>query len=433
MGKSHLSRREFLKNTGILTSGSFFSSSLLSISMPHIFEKTEIDSVVISTDFVSGGGTVNLVNTEPVTLRIKPHNQRSGGWGQVWWYFKVDGIKPGSELTIQLDIGQPKVAGISPKVHFSYDQQDWGLTNTGKFEVIDGQDFFIYKHIVKSKSVWFAYDLPYTPVNMDTLLLPRAYEDPTVDVFELCITTNNRSVKSLRFNCLENPPQKYGIWLQARTHAFESGSSWVLHEFTDWLLSDDEVARSLRQIADITVVPIVDVDAVVEGRTGKLQAPHDHNRGWDQTPGHWPQTRVTKSTINQLSKENMIDMFIDFHGPGNESHPYFIIPESEGLPHENQRKNRSSFFELLKAKPLDEEATQTQSMTQFHYSARPWERIAKGNSASWVTLNGTDNTVALTLEVNMNTPLSTRSGYRSEAAVLGKALSKYFVGGYHKK
>src|SRR5690606_14630622 len=110
--------------------------------------------------------------------------------------------------------------------------------------------------------------------------------------------------------------RKHGIWLQARAHAFESGASWVLHELAMWLMSGDERARVLRETASIYIVPIVDVDGVVEGRTGKNQAPYDHNRGWKEVPNHWPETRATQSILADLAKQNKVDMYIDFHGPG---------------------------------------------------------------------------------------------------------------------
>lgn len=433
MKNDNLSRRGFLKKTGLVTTGGLLTPFLPTVIYKDRFGSKINNSISVSTDFVSGGGSVSIINFDPVTLKISPHNQRDGGWSQVWWHFLIEGIIPGTEVTLLLERGDPEIEGISPQANFSYNQQDWGLTNSGKFESFDLESFFVYRHSVRNNKVWFAYDLPYNPEHMDSLLIPHAEADPYIDVFELCKTMKGRSVKTIRFNASESSGKKYGIWLQARAHAFESGSSWVLHELTKWLFSENEDARALRKIADITVIPIVDVDAVVEGRTGKLQAPHDHNRGWDQNPANWPQIHVTQTAIKELAGQNMLDLFIDFHGPGNERHPYFIIPESEGLPSENQRLNRSKFFDHLNAKSLDEEASKTQSMTQIHYSARPWERISKGNSMSWVIYNSNENTIALTLEVNMNTPLSTKSGYRSEALALGEAMSKYFVGNYHQK
>lgn len=409
-----------------------FTPSIITFNNNH-FNHNEIgNSLHASTEFVSGGGSVSLVKNDPITLRLKPHNQSDGGWSQVWWYFKLEGVRPGEEVILQLAMGDPKISGISPKATFTYDQISWGLTNTGKPEVIDGQEFFVYKHVVKNNEVWFAYDFPYTPEIMDSLLLSKASRDKGVDVFELCKTNKNQSVKALSLNASNAGDEKYGIWLQARCHAFESGSSWVLHYLADWLLSNAQKAQALRKIADITIVPIVDVDSVVEGRTGKMQQPYDHNRGWDERPGYWPEVRSIKERIKKLAKQNRADMFIDFHGPGGGSHPYFIVPVSEHLPAEKQRQNRAQFFEALNANPMTDELAQTQSMTQICYSERTTE-INKGNSASWVIMNSTDNIVGLTLEVNMNTPLSTREGYRSEAITLGQAMADYFVGGHHEK
>lgn len=432
MKNNKISRREFARTTGLVASASMIVPSLIPAAQTGFFHKTE-DPVFISTDFPSGGGTIKLENSHPLTIKVIPHNQNNGGWSQLWWYFKVGGLTPGEEMTIQLDTRDSTIKGISPQINFSYDQKDWGLTNTGVMETIDGKEFFVYKHIVKGNSVWLAYDLPYTTEHIDLLLGPIADINPGVDIVELCRSTGNRPVKALRFDNTENGENKYGIWLQARSHAFESGSSWVLHELTAWLMSNSPEAMALRKCAQITVIPIVDVDGVQEGRTGKMQEPYDHNRGWENKGSHWPEVRAIKSKIKELAVQNELDLFIDFHGPGNQSHPYFIMPESKDILTPTQSKNRSKFLKILNAKPFDDELRQTQSMSQICYSVRPWERVNKGNSTSWVTLNGTDNTVIVTLEVNMNTPLSTREGYRSEGLVLGKAISKYFTGGAHVK
>jgi hypothetical protein len=388
--------------------------------------------ITVSTDFVSGGGVVKVICSNPAIIRFSPHDQGEGGWGKMWYYFMVDGLTAGEQIILEFD-DEPTNVGISPQIFFSYDQEVWGLTNTGEATKIKGRDFIVYKHTVKGNKIWFAYDLPYTPEDMEKLLISEAEKDSGVEVFEMCKTKGNRSVKGLRFNDTDkNAGEKYGIWLQARTHAFESGSSWVLHELARWLLSNDPAAKALRSRSLITVIPIVDVDGVVEGRTGKNQFPYDHNRGWAEEPGNWIETQTTKSLITDISKQNKFDLFLDFHGPGNLRHPYFIIPLSSDLPFEKQRQNRAKFLEILSSKPLDNEAQRSQSMTKIYYSERPWDHTIN-SSRDWVIMNSTDHVVTLTLEVNMNTPLSTNDGYRAEAIVLGRALSEYFTNDYHLK
>lgn len=393
-----------------------------------------VKNVTISTDFASGGGEVSIHQIDPLKIRFTPHNEGRAGWSQVWWYFLLDGVSAGEEITLELDRGDPKCEGISPQVFFSYDQKSWGLTNTGRDLVKEGRDFFIYKHTVRGSKVWFAYDLPYTTDHVENILVPLVHNKSTSKVITLCKTRNNRT--NLAFNLKpydENTIPKYGIWLQARAHAFESGSSWVLHELTKWLLSNDPKAVALRNSSDITIVPIVDVDGVTEGRTGKYQEPHDHWMRWGDDPSYWPEVGSIKSNIENLAQQNLVDLFIDFHGPGGLSHPYFIIPYSKDLYSDKQRKNRSQFFDVLNAKELDENAKLSQSMNQIHYSERAWDNKVLDSSHEWVTANGNDHTIAFTIEVNMNTPLSTQDGYHSEALTLGRAISNYFVNGRHEK
>jgi hypothetical protein len=393
------------------------------------------ERIFVSTDFISGGGSVNVISSDPAIIRFEPHNEGSGGWSQIWWSFKVGGLTPGEQIILQLD-NEPAKSGISPQIYFSYDQKVWGQTNSGEHLEIEGEDFFVYKHIVHSKKVWFAYDLPYTPEHIEELLIPSADRDPGVEVFELCKTKNNRPVRALKFNDTENSEDnKYGIWLQARAHAFETGGSWVLHELAQWLLSGDPAAKALRKQAVITIVPIVDVDGVVEGRTGKNQTPNDHNRGWDKEPAFWPEVQTIKLMLTEMSKKNKVDLFIDFHGPGGLTHPYFIMARSQDLPFKEQRLNREKFLRVLKAKPLNVKEKLTQSMTQIHYNEKS-DYMSKPeglNASHWVTMNTNKHTVAVTLEVNMNTPLSTHYGYQAEAIVLGKAISNYFVNGLINK
>ncbi len=387
-------------------------------------------NISVSTDFLSGGGQVTVQASDPATIRIIPHDEGAGEWTKVWWYFMVEGLTPGEEVKLELDKG----GGVSPQVFFSYDQDVWGLTDEGASETIEGKEFFVYRHTVKSARVWFTYDLPYTAEHAEDLLTPLIRQDEFAEVFTLCSSRKNRKNIGYQLNPGKgNTQPKYGIWLQARAHAFESGASWVLHELTKWLVSDETEAVELRNTAQIIVIPIVDIDGVSEGRTGKYQKPHDHWMKWEEEPSYWPEVEKIKEGISGLAKQDMADLFIDFHGPGGKSHPYFILPFAKELPYDKQRSNRAKFFESLKAKPLNEQAKETQSMTQIHYSERPWDNAILDSSHEWVSARANEHSLAFTIEVNMNTPLSTQEGYRSEAITLGKAISDYFVNGHHKK
>ena len=426
-------RRSIVKVAIFLLFGCFLTI-FVARAVPHVFSKETKRPVTISTDFTSGGGSVSLIQSDPFTFLITPHNEGQSGWSQVWWYFMIDGLTPGEQIELLIDQNKPKCSGISPQVYFSYDQKVWGLTDIGNLREIDGKYFYVYRHKVHSNKVWFSYDLPYTPEYIEERLVPKAKQNPDVKVFELCKTRNGRSVKAFRINNEKsNVSKKYGIWLQARAHAFESGGSWVLHELMQWILSNDPDAVKLRECSIITIIPIVDIDGVVDGRTGKNQLPYDHNRGWEKEPSFWPEVRKIKSMLKEMAHQNMLDMFIDFHGPGAQSHPYFIVPFINDLPHEKQRLNRRTFFKILNAKELNDKRKLTQSMTQFHYSPRLFDKTDVSSSSKWVTHKTNEHSLAFTLEVNMNTPLSTLEGYRAEAIELGKSISKYFSNNLHRR
>ena len=390
-------------------------------------------NISIRTDFISGGGTVSVLQTEPVIVRVKPHNEGVAGWSQTWWHCCVEGLEPGKELTVQLESDVNKLEGISPKAFYSYDQKVWARTDTGEKVVADGRELYIYRLQARSEQVWFAYDLPYTTEHLERLLLPVVKKHSDARLFELCTSRNGRGVTAFSIQRAEQGNEgRHGIWLQARAHAFESGASWVLHELALWLLSEDPLAASLRSAAQITVVPVVDVDGVVEGRSGKYQKPYDHWMNWHISEHHWPEIRTIKNHLSDMAKRNILDMFIDFHGPGSLTHPYFILPEPGSLASQKQRDNRKKFFEVLGAEPMDDRAKKTQSMTRIHYSPRPLN-ATEPNSSEWVALHTTDHNIAMTIEVNMNTHLSTQDGYRAEGRVLGQAIANYFTKNNHTR
>lgn len=430
MSIKRLSRRKFVQQAGLLTSAGLLAPLVNSSAATRSFRSAK-RAIHITTAFLNAGGDISLFNDNPIIIDILPHDEGGGGWSQMWWHFKIDGLHPNEEITLRLFKRGSEAAWQSPQFHYSYDGITWALSDRGAPDRFDDEAYFVYKHRVKSTTISLAYDLPYTPNHVDALIAETS-RHPQTHAFELCKTRSNRPVHAIRIGASHHTAEKHGIWLQARSHSFESGTSWVVHELALWLVSDAPEASALRDIASMTIVPIIDVDGVVEGRTGKNQLPYDHNRGWSESPNHWPETVSTQSHLQQMALTNNLDLFIDFHGPGGLHHPYFIVPLASSLPTVKQQGNRSRFFETLQAKPLEDKHQRTQSMTQFYFSERPWERV-KAVSSSWVTTQTTDHNIAVTLEVNMNTPFSTRDGYRAEAHALGKAIANYFTVGHHER
>ena len=147
--------------------------------------------------------------------------------------------------------------------------------------------------------------------------------------------------------------QRFGVWVQARQHAWESGSSWVAQGFGEWLLGDAEEAAWLRQYAEIFIIPVMDVDNTATGNGGKNALPHDHNRDWSAKP-HWNEVRAAQQRVGRLIDEGRMDVFLDLHNPAPGDPSFFYILPSKMLK-EPMIGLRDRFIDLAYARWLHQE------------------------------------------------------------------------------
>lgn len=251
-----IDRRQFIAaGCGLL-----LSSSVLAVNKDAAIRQGGQMRVVL--DFPGAGGMIEAVDPVHRAIRFRAHREKDGGWGQVWWYFRIDGLTPDQEISLELNLDVPLSLGVAPQAYFSTDQKRWQMTAPGR-EMSDGDmKLIVYHQKAVAHSMWFAYNQPYLPSHADELMTYAQKAGKGIQTFDLCRTNKGRSVKALQLSCPDDPQKRiYSIWLQARTHAFESGASWVLHELALWLISSDPEALLLRSQTHITIVPIVDVTA----------------------------------------------------------------------------------------------------------------------------------------------------------------------------
>ena len=121
------------------------------------------------------------------------------------------------------------------------------------------------------------------------------------------------------------------IWLQARQHAWESGSSWVCRGAAEWLAGDDRRAERLRERCEIYIVPIMDIDNTATGNGGKECLPQDHNRDWTDKPHH-AEVAAAQKHLLRLADEKRLALFVDLHNPGpNDKQPFFYFCPEDTL------------------------------------------------------------------------------------------------------
>lgn len=224
---------------------------------------------------------------------------------------------------------------------------------------------------------------PFTSRECDELIRRAVAAAPHhASALELARSREHRPVHGLRITA-DRQARLPAVWIQARQHAWESGSSWVARGFVEWLLGDEPEAGWLREHADVYVIPVLDVDRVATGDGGKESRPRDHNRDWTATP-HYPEVAATQRQLQQWAKEERLLMFA---------------------------------ARRLDA-PLPLAAAPRVTGSTYHPL---WRQI----SGVWVSEHANPDTVAACLETPWNTPHSTTDGYLDIGAKLGRTVADF--------
>ena len=365
----------------------------------------------VNTDFPGGSAVVESVEQKARSLMIRPTPHKDAGW-ECWWYFQLSGISPGEEITLTV---RGMAFALASRASYSNDGKTWQHTPPGKVE----KGSVTYKLKFDQEKVWLAWGPPFQKSDAEALIERALSKNVGAAKFELARTKGERVVPALRWDPTAKDGQKRrGIWLQARQHAWESGSSWVGAGFVDWLCSDDADAKALRETTRIVYVPIMDIDNVELGAGGKDQKPHDHNRDWSDEPV-FNAVRAAQQGISALDEAGEFDLFLDLHNPApNDLKPFFYAVPANLLSPERAQKQAqwlAAAEKFLGAEKLGMSKKIKESGPGYHPL---WRQISK----TWVVHNTREHVVGMTLETSWNTPHSTQEGYQAYGRALGRAI-----------
>ncbi len=393
--------------------------------------------LAVVSDFEGASVRDVEINDAARSISFMPGGDPVRGW-PCWWYFRIDGIVPGETIYLKLRGSTATVPGkdtgtkseskplaavwaMPEQATFSTDGESWLHSESGMRQ----DDWMIYALKPMAKSVYVAWGPPYTPSTATKFVRTMSELSPHAKAVELCRSRGGRVVPMLQVMEGARPKeQRFGVWVQARQHAWESGSSWVAQGFAEWLLGDNAEATWLRQHAEVFIVPIMDVDNAATGNGGKNAIPHDHNRDWSDQP-YWNETIAAQKHVTDLIDGNRMDVFLDLHNPAPGDPTFFYTLSNDLLP-ETMIAPRDRFIELAyarisKIKPLIPMSNKPK-VTGPNYHPL-WRNI----SANWVALHGNPHTVSLCLETIWNYKNSTTDGYRAVGSNLAAAVHEYLV------
>lgn len=308
--------------------------------------------ITIDADFEGGSARVLELDRSSVSVRIMPGRDSGRSWS-AWWCFRVKGLAKGQLLKVSVvpstrilpfrrpGGGRPlSRRWVMPdRAAWSADSEHWKQTLPGR-----QNDHGITAELTGTgQEMWLAWWPLATPAVTNRWLKVVAAKHDCADVFELSKTREDRLVRGIRIASGGSPVEtRPVVWLQARQHAWQSGSSWVARGIIEWITGDSVDAIWLRQNMLIFIVPVMDVDRVVTGDGGKESTPHDHNRDWSDQP-HYPDVAAVQKRISTWAAKDRMSVFIDIHTPRpNDRKAYFYVPPDEAT--DDFRKLRLNLF-----------------------------------------------------------------------------------------
>lgn len=110
-------------------------------------------------------------------------------------------------------------------------------------------------------------------------LLTSIRSNPSVHVDTIGRTVESRDLDMIRIG---NPQAPYRVFLRARAHPWEAGSSWVVQGLIERLLRQDELSKKYLSRYCVYILPMANIDGVVRGRTRFNSLGKDLNRDWDK-------------------------------------------------------------------------------------------------------------------------------------------------------
>ncbi len=233
-----------------------------------------------------------------------------------WWYVKLEGVDTLSETRLHIERdGFPGESMVIPV--YSYDNANWERMRPEN--VIPGEaaygsyNYTIVKKFDRSK-VWVARYYPYTYERLQNYV-SSIKKNPLVKVESIGKTRHNRDIYMVTVTDTKTDnSKKRRVWIHARTHPSETGSSFLVEGLINYLISECNEGCKEADLSKLifNIVPMVNIDGVVEGRARVApETSQDLERMWlrDKKNGYNlrdtcpPEVKAIHNTITNFDKK----------------------------------------------------------------------------------------------------------------------------------
>ncbi|HYF50325.1 MAG TPA: M14 family zinc carboxypeptidase [Planctomycetota bacterium] len=237
------------------------------------------------------------------------------------YHFRIDGARG---RTLRVKIHSPREFVLKPPKELSMfyanpagpvvssDGDHWRsaknktLHRDGAHVTIEVCDQF------ESDSVYFAHQHPYSAARLSRFS-ERISPSPLVKFGRAGTSTEGRAIPSIRLSegKADSKPLVVVTGLQ---HCGEHAAGWGIEGMIEYLLSDQPRAKTARATHDWLFIPIVNIDALIEGR-GRLHSTGKNlNREWEGETSVPEIASIIKTLDGEQRSGHHIAALLDQHG-----------------------------------------------------------------------------------------------------------------------
>jgi hypothetical protein len=190
-----------------------------------------------------------------------------------WYYFRMDNVHD-RDVTITLTGFLPGEYNDKPSPHmngeplpvYSDDGEHWQHVAAQQWDDVK-KEGTIHLH-GRTDSLWIALTQPYSYSRL-LRLVEEIAATPHARVETVGRSVLGRDLPVVTVTDFSKPDAgKKTVWLQARDHAWEAPTSFIMEGALRFIVSDDPAARALREKNIFRFTPMVDPDGCALGRVG---------------------------------------------------------------------------------------------------------------------------------------------------------------------
>lgn len=276
------------------------------LRITHCFDSGSID-------------VLSVENPEDIRLRLRDDNAADI---RQWFHFRLQGAAGRFVRMVFENAGAATFAAgwEGYRCVASYDRRKWFRIESTHY--VNGQ--LIVEHTPARDSVHYAYFEPYSHErHLD--LVARVQSSPFARLACLGETVQGRDLDRV---VVGEAAASRSVWIIARQHPGETMAEWFVEGLIERLLdAADPVARRIRDLAAVHVVPNMNPDGSALGNLRTNAAGRNLNREWREPD---PVASPEVFLVREAMEVSGCGLFLDIHG--DENLPYVFFATSDDVP-----------------------------------------------------------------------------------------------------